>query len=68
MVAQNHINDSVIAHLRGTLSRDLVFEKVNDDGPVNSSGGKRKEKAMYVATNNRSPSARIVVDLSLNHQ
>jgi Domain of unknown function (DUF4384) len=69
MVAQSRIDDSLIARLRGgVLSRDLVFEKVNDDGPVNSSGGKRKEKAMYVATNDRSPNARIVVDLSLNHQ
>jgi hypothetical protein len=69
MVAQSRIDDSLIARLRGGVqSRDLVFEKVNDDGPVNSSGGKRKEKAMYVATNDRSPNARIVVDLSLNHQ
>lgn len=69
MVAQSRIDDSLIARLRGGVqSRDLVFEKVNDDSPVNSSGGKRKEKAMYVASNDRSPNARIVVDLSLNHQ
>ena len=50
------------------LARDLVFEKVNDDAPVNTSGGTRKEKAMYVATPDRSANARVVVDLTLNHQ
>jgi hypothetical protein len=69
MIAQSRIDDSVVSHLRGTvLARDLVFEKVNDDAPVNTSGGTRKEKAMYVATPDRSASARVVVDLTLNHQ
>jgi hypothetical protein len=69
VIAQNQIDDSVINRLRGTgVARDLVFEKVSDDAPVNTSGGTRKEKAMYVATNDRSANARVVVDLTLNHQ
>jgi hypothetical protein len=69
MIAQNSIDDTVISRLRGNvLARDLVFEKVNDDAPVNTSGGTRKEKAMYVATPDRSANARVVVDLTLNHQ
>jgi hypothetical protein len=69
VIAQNSIDDTVINRLRGTvLARDLVFEKVNDDAPVNTSGGTRKEKAMYVATTDRSANARVVVDLTLNHQ
>ena len=66
MIAQNSIDDTVISRLRGNvLARDLVFEKVNDDAPVNTSGGgRRKEKAvMYVATPNRLVNARVVVDL-----
>jgi hypothetical protein len=69
MLAQSHIDDSVIDKLRGrVLSRDLVFEKVNDDAPVSTSGGSRKEKALYVATPDRTANARLVVDLNLKHQ
>jgi hypothetical protein len=45
------------------LSRDLVFEKVDD-----KTSGDTKEKAMYVATQNQSADARLVVDLALKHQ
>ena len=45
-----------------------MFEKVNDDAPVTTSGGTRKEKALYVATPDRSADATIVVDLALKHQ
>jgi hypothetical protein len=69
VIAQSRIDDAVINRLRGAvLARDLVFEKVNDDAPVNTSGGTRKEKAMYVATPDRSAKARVVVDFTLNHQ
>ncbi len=69
MLAQGHIDNSVIDKLRGrVLSRDLVFEKVNDDAPVYTSGGSRKEKALYVATPDRTANARLVVDLNLKHQ
>jgi hypothetical protein len=68
ILAQNHVpipvQDSVIENLRGKmLSRDLVFEKVDDTTP-----GEKKEKAMYVATQNHSGDARLVVDLALKHQ
>jgi hypothetical protein len=68
MLAQNHapapVQDSIIEKLRGKmLSRDLVFEKVDDKTP-----GETKEKAMYVATQNQSADARLVVDLALKHQ
>lgn len=71
MIAQNRIDDSLMGRLRErdkVLARDLVFEKVNDEGPVYVSGGTRKEKALYVATNDRTAAARIVVDLSLKHE
>lgn len=69
MLAQNRIDDAVIDRLRGkVLARDLVFEKVNDDAPVTTSGGTRREKALYVATPDRTANARVVVDLTLKHQ
>jgi hypothetical protein len=69
LMAGNRIDDNVIDRLRGrVLARDLVFEKVNDPAPVSTPVGTRKEKALYVATQDRSPNARVVVDLNLKHQ
>jgi hypothetical protein len=69
MMAQSRIDDAIIDRLRGkVLARDLVFEKVNDDAPVSTSAGTRKEKALYVATPDRTANARVVVDLNLKHQ
>jgi hypothetical protein len=56
------IDDAVVNRLRSQLvSRDLVFEKVDE------SAGK-KEKAMYVASKDRSGKARLVVDVNLKHR
>jgi hypothetical protein len=41
-----------------------VFEKVDDS----TAGATKKEKAMYVATQNQSADARLVVDLALKHE
>ncbi|HYI95654.1 MAG TPA: DUF4384 domain-containing protein [Bryobacteraceae bacterium] len=69
MIAQSRIDDALIDRLRGrVLARDLVFEKVNDDAPVTTSSGTRREKALYVATLDRTAGARVVVDLTLKHQ
>lgn len=69
MLAHSRIDDAVIERLRGrVMARDLVFEKVNDEAPVTTSGGTRKEKALYVATPDRTINARVVVDLTLKHQ
>lgn len=64
LAAARPIDDGVIARLRSQMvARDLVFEKVDESQP-----GPRKETAMYVATHDRTPGARIVVDLNLNHR
>lgn len=66
MMASNRksIDDPFVDRLRSQLtSRDLVFEKVDEETP-----GDRKEKAVYVATPDRSANARVVVDLSLKHE
>jgi hypothetical protein len=71
MIAQSRIDDSLIGRLRErdkVLARDLVFEKVNDDKPAKTPAGTRKEKALYVATPDRTAAARIIVDLNLKHQ
>jgi hypothetical protein len=66
MMASNRppIGDPMVNRLRSDLiSRDLVFEKVDDETP-----GDRKEKAVYVASPDRTENARVVVDLTLKHQ
>jgi hypothetical protein len=69
MIAQSAIEGSVIDRLRGmVLARDLVFEKVSDDVPVSTSSGSRKENAMYVASQDRTSGARVIVDLTLKHE
>ncbi len=61
---RNPIEDPFVNRLRSQLvARDLVFEKVDDDTP-----GDRKEKAVYVATPDRTVNARVVIDLTLKHQ
>lgn len=64
IMADNTINDDMISRIRSQfVSRDLVFEKVDDATP-----GPKKEAAMYVVNPDRSPDARLVVDLKLKHQ
>ncbi len=58
------IDDPFVNRLRSQLTaRDLVFEKVDDESP-----GDRKEKAVYVASPDRTANARVVIDLTLKHQ
>jgi hypothetical protein len=66
MMAGNRrpIEDPFVDRLRSQLvSRDLVFEKVDDDTP-----GDRKEKAAYIVSPDRTANARVVIDLTLKHQ
>jgi len=64
LLAENRpaISDSMVERLRsGLKSRDLVFEKVDEEQ------GEKKEKAVYVANPTGSSEARLVVDVSLKH-
>jgi hypothetical protein len=64
LAAARPIDDRVIAGLRTEMiARDLVFEKVDETTP-----GPKKETAMYVATQDGSTDARIVVDFNLKHR
>jgi hypothetical protein len=61
LVAQASVADDVVNRLRDEVkSRDLVFEKVNEDGAA-------PEKATYVVNPNRTDDARLVVDVALKH-
>jgi hypothetical protein len=58
------VDDAVVGKIRGQVgTRDIVFEKVDDKTP-----GEKKEKAVYVVNKTGSADARVVVDVSLNHQ
>jgi hypothetical protein len=58
------LDDATINKNRSRVAtRDLVFEKVNEENI-----GAKSEKAIYVVNRSSSPEARVVVDVSLNHQ
>lgn len=67
MLASNirPIDDQLVGRLRTQmLSRDLVFEKV-EDSP--SPATEKKESAVYVVEKSGKPDARLVVDITLTH-
>lgn len=74
MLAQNipTIPDSLIADYRQVYSRDLVFEKVDDEAqpPATSlsSQAAKPEKAVYVVTKKGGDDARVIADLRLEHR
>lgn len=72
MMAMNTINvsDDLIGQLRGkVISRDLVFEKVDEKtAPPKSAGAPPKEKAVYVVNPSTGAESRLVVDVSLKHR
>jgi hypothetical protein len=58
------VDDALVGRLRSqVLTRDLVFEKVDDSTP-----GDKKEKAVYVVNPTGSPESRLVADVTLKHQ
>ena len=58
------VDDALVGRLRNqVLTRDLVFEKVDDSTP-----GDKKEKAVYVVNPTASPESRLVADVTLKHQ
>ncbi|MBI1358633.1 MAG: DUF4384 domain-containing protein [Acidobacteria bacterium] len=63
--AERHdVDDVMIAGLRQTAhSRDLVFEKVEDDQQE-----PEWKKAVYIVDKDASPDARLVADIKLKHQ
>lgn len=70
MASASPVADSTIDGYRKVYSRDLVFEKVDDEaapGPVALSGAKA-EKAVYVVTKSGGRDARVVADLKLVHK
>ena len=59
------VDDATVNKIRGQVAtRDLVFEKVNND----ERPGQATEKAVYVVNRTGSNDSRVVIDLSLNHQ
>jgi hypothetical protein len=62
--SRQQITDDVVNRIRGrVLSRDLVFEKVDEQTP-----GEQKETAVYVVNHKLAADSQLVVDLSLKHQ
>ncbi len=73
LMAQASVSDDVIARIRSQMqSRDLIFEKVDNEKVVSQnaapSGQVKIETAAYVVNRSTAPDARLVVDLKLKHQ
>jgi hypothetical protein len=74
LMAQATIGDDVISRIRGEVtSRDLIFEKVENEKTVAENGAAaagdvKIETAAYVVSRNTAPDARLVVDLKLKHE
>ena len=70
LMAQATVSDDVVAHIRSQMqSRDLIFEKVENEKVVSQNGAPVKiETAAYVVNRSSAPDARLVVDLKLKHQ
>jgi hypothetical protein len=63
------VDDSVISRLRQDVyARDLVFEKVDDAPPVQTSQPVRPEKAVYVVNKTGANNSRVVADIRLQHR
>jgi hypothetical protein len=65
LVASNDVNieDATVGRLRKTYARDLIVEKVDDNG-----SGDQKEKATYVVNPTGSAESRVVADIELVHK
>ncbi len=60
------IDDALVNRVRsGLISRDLVFEKVDDSKPGPS---QQKETAVYVVNKNAGPDGKVIVDLKMEHK
>lgn len=60
------IDDTLVNRVRSSLvSRDLVFEKVDDAKP---GPARQKETAVYVVNKNAGPDGKVIVDLKLEHK
>lgn len=57
------IDDLLVGRLRNAYSRDLIIEKVNESTP-----GPRAEKAVYAVNPSGRPDARVIADVTLNHE
>ncbi len=73
IMAQVTVSDDIIQRMRDQMgSRDLIFEKVDNEkvaAAEGASGGPVKmETAAYVVNPSTAPDARVVVDLKLKHQ
>jgi len=71
MASASPVADSTIDGYRKVYSRDLVFEKVDDEAVASQAvlqGDAKPEKAVYVVTKSGGRDARVVADLKLVHQ
>lgn len=63
LVADFHVNDSMVGLLRTTYARDLIIEKASDDASAPA-----KEKSVYVVNPSGSADSRVVADIVLVHR
>jgi hypothetical protein len=67
IVASLSIDDATVGRLRNAYARDLVLEKIDDNGSGNGNTGP-KEKSVYVVNPSGATDSRVVADIQLVHQ
>jgi hypothetical protein len=69
MMASAAIGNPTVQEMRGrVVARDLVFEKVKEEAPLESSGRKSSETAVYVVNRTGSTDSRLIAELGLQHR
>lgn len=71
LLAENRpsIDDALINRIQSQLtSRDLVFEKVDENTPPPKKGEPKAEKAVYVVNPSTGDNAKLVVNVTLKHE
>jgi hypothetical protein len=63
LLASAAFTDDVIGKLRNSYARDLIVERVDDEGT-----GPKQEKAVYAVNPTGSADSRVVADVTLKHQ
>lgn len=67
IVASLSIDDATVGRLRNAYARDLVLEKIDENGGGESAAGAR-EKSVYVVNPSGAADSRVVADIQLVHQ
>lgn len=68
MASARPIEDSQIAAMRNTYTRDLIIEDLGQEQSPHAQEGQPQDQSVYVVNPKGSADSRVVADISLNHR